>query len=66
MAGNWQTHPDGDAEYWETIDSIAYVEGNKSHIERQNPYTEGTQEWSDWNKGFYNAYWGYQDHLSEQ
>ncbi len=61
FAKEWQLLPD--SYYFDEIDSVPYREGNSSCIRRTNPYQEDTKEHLDWYKGYYNAYWGYQDYL---
>ena len=58
MAKNTKDHSD-----WAQKYSIAYLDGIKAHDDelwlkkepKGNPYTKGTREYDDWEKGYCNA-----------
>jgi len=64
-----------DREYFDEIDSDAFMKGNSDfkgcigfdeYMKELNPYPESTQEWDEWNRGYFNAYMGYSDYLTNE
>ena len=61
-----------DREYFDEIDSDAFMKGdadfladigNEEYMQQLNPYPEATQEWDEWNRGYFNRELGYSDFL---